>query len=95
MILVLSATHNKDFIPSKTSLNAYRKEIMGSDLRGVNAMSISEITNIPRPSTRILIYHSYLRYKPLTFTRFYSSILNKCASLLMHFSHLRIILSYN
>ena len=29
MILVLSATHNKDFIPSKTSLNAYRKEIMG------------------------------------------------------------------
>ena len=50
MILVLSATHNKDFIPSKTSLNAYRKEIMGSDLRGVNAMSISEITNIPRPT---------------------------------------------
>ena len=50
MILVLSATHNKDFIPSKTSLNSYRKEIMGSDLRGVNAMSISEITNIPRPT---------------------------------------------
>ena len=50
MILVLSATHNKDFIPSKTSLNAYRKEIMGSDLRGVSAMSISEITNIPRPT---------------------------------------------
>ena len=50
MILVLSATHNKDFIPSKTSLNAYRKEIMGSDLRGVNAMSISEITDIPRPT---------------------------------------------
>ena len=50
MILVLSATHNKDFIPSKTSLNAYRKEIMGSDLRGVNAMSISEITNITRPT---------------------------------------------
>jgi DNA-binding Lrp family transcriptional regulator len=50
MILVLSATHNKDFLPSKTSLNAYRKEIMGSDLRGVNAMSISEITNIPRPT---------------------------------------------
>ena len=50
MILVLSATHNKDFIPSKSSLNFYRKEIMGSDLRGVNAMSISEITNIPRPT---------------------------------------------
>ena len=50
MILVLSATHNKDFIPSKSSLNSYRKEIMGSDLRGVNAMSISEITNIPRPT---------------------------------------------
>tara|TARA_B100001109_G_C18789913_1_gene439576 strand:- start:111 stop:1076 length:966 start_codon:yes stop_codon:yes gene_type:complete len=50
MILVLSATHNKDFIPSKSSLNTYRKDIMGSDLRGVNAMSISEITNIPRPT---------------------------------------------
>jgi len=50
MILVLSATHNKDFIPSKSSLNAYRKDIMGSDLKGVNAMSISEITNIPRPT---------------------------------------------
>jgi hypothetical protein len=46
----LSATHNKDFIPSKSSLNTYRKDIMGSDLRGVNAMSISEITNIPRPT---------------------------------------------
>ena len=50
MILVLSATHNKDFMPSKSSLNTYRKDIMGSDLRGVNAMSISEITNIPRPT---------------------------------------------
>ena len=50
MILVLSATHNKDFIPSKSSLNTYRKDIMGSDLRGVNAMSISEITKIPRPT---------------------------------------------
>jgi DNA-binding Lrp family transcriptional regulator len=50
MILVLSATHNKDFIPSKSSLNTYRKDIMGSDLRGVNAMSISDITNIPRPT---------------------------------------------
>ena len=50
MILVLSAIYNKDFIPSKSSLNTYRKDIMGSDLRGVNAMSISEITNIPRPT---------------------------------------------
>ena len=28
----------------------YKKEIAGSDARGVNAMSISEITGIPRPT---------------------------------------------
>jgi len=29
-------------------MNTYRKEIMGSDKRGVNAMSIADITGIPR-----------------------------------------------
>ena len=87
MILVLSATHNKDFIPSKTSLNAYRKEIMGSDLRGVNAMSISEITNIPRPTVvrklKFLIEKKflYINEKKLTSLNVKDSAFNKFKNL--------------
>ena len=49
MVVVINAVKNKEFSP-KDSLHLYRKELMGSDLRGVNAMSISEITGIPRPT---------------------------------------------
>ena len=50
MTVVLNATQSKLFYPSKKNRTAYIKEIMGSDLRGVNAMSLSEITSIPRPT---------------------------------------------
>lgn len=50
MLVVLNATENKNFKPSKLSIKSYRKEIMGSDTKGVNAMSISDITGIPRPT---------------------------------------------
>ena len=50
MTVVLSATQSKQSAPSKKNRTAYFKEIMGSDLRGVNAMSLSEITGIPRPT---------------------------------------------
>tara|TARA_B100001057_G_C22692327_1_gene888283 strand:+ start:8 stop:970 length:963 start_codon:yes stop_codon:yes gene_type:complete len=50
MTVVLNATQSKQFNPSKINRVAYFKEIMGSDLRGVNAMSLSEITGIPRPT---------------------------------------------
>jgi Fic family protein len=50
MVVVINATFNKDFEPKKKNLSSYRKELMGSDLKGVNAMSISEITGIPRPT---------------------------------------------
>ena len=50
MLVVLNATENKNFKPSKLSIKSYREEIMGSDTRGVNAMSISDITGIPRPT---------------------------------------------
>ena len=46
----MNAAHNKEFKPSKSTLKTWREEIMGSDLRGVNAMLISEITSIPRPT---------------------------------------------
>ena len=50
MLVVLNATQNQEFKPSKLSIKSYREEIMGSDTKGVNAMSISDITGIPRPT---------------------------------------------
>ena len=49
----------------KKKFKSYTKEIMGSDKRGVNAMSISEITGIPRPTVvrklKYLIDKKYLQ----------------------------------
>ena len=50
MNVVLNATQSKKFVPTKKNRAAYFKEIMGSDLRGVNAMSLSDITGVPRPT---------------------------------------------
>ena len=50
MTVVLNATQSKQSAPSKKNRSSYIKEIMGSDLRGVNAMSLSDITGIPRPT---------------------------------------------
>ena len=50
MVVVINTIKNPNFRPKKTNLDSYRKEIQGSDKRGVNAMSISEITGIPRPT---------------------------------------------
>ena len=64
MVVIINAMYNKEFTPSKSNLNSYRKELMGSDERGVNAMSISEITGIPRPTVvrklRFLIDNRFL-----------------------------------
>ena len=49
-VVVISASHNKNFRLKELNLKSYAKLIMGSDEIGVNAMSISEITGIPRPT---------------------------------------------
>ena len=63
MVVVINAVKNKDFYPKK-NIKSYRKQLMGSDNRGVNAMSISEITGIPRPTVvrklKYLIGKKYL-----------------------------------
>ena len=63
MVVVINAVKNKDFFPKK-NLRSYKKELMGSDTRGVNAMSISEITGIPRPTVvrklKYLIHKKFL-----------------------------------
>ena len=64
MVVVINAVKNKDFIPKK-NIRSFHKELMGSDNRGVNAMSISEITGIPRPTVvrklKFLIDKKYLQ----------------------------------
>ena len=63
MVVVINAVKNKDFTPKK-NMRLFHKELMGSDNRGVNAMSISEITGIPRPTVvrklKYLIDKKYL-----------------------------------
>ena len=63
MVVIINAVKNKDFSPKK-NIRSYHKALMGSDVRGVNAMSISEITGIPRPTVvrklKYLIDKKYL-----------------------------------
>ncbi len=63
MVVLINAVKNKDFVPKK-NIRSYHKELMDSDNRGVNAMSISEITGIPRPTVvrklKYLIDKKYL-----------------------------------
>ena len=63
MVVVINAVKNKEF-SSKKNIHSYHKAVMGSDVRGVNAMSISEITGIPRPTVvrklKFLIDKKYL-----------------------------------
>ncbi len=63
MVVIINAVKNKEF-SSKKNMRSYHKALMGSDRRGVNAMSISEITGIPRPTVvrklKFLIDKKYL-----------------------------------
>ncbi len=63
MVVIINAVKNKKFSPKK-NMRSYHKSLMGSDARGVNAMSISEITGIPRPTVvrklKYLIDKKYL-----------------------------------
>ena len=63
MVVLINAVKNKDFVPKK-NIRSYHKELMEADNRGVNAMSISEITGIPRPTVvrklKYLINKKYL-----------------------------------
>ena len=63
MVVIINAVKNKEF-SSKENIRSYHKALMGSDSRGVNAMSISEITGIPRPTVvrklKYLIDKKYL-----------------------------------
>ncbi len=64
ILVMLNASENKSFKVKNLNLKTYQKKVMGSDDRGVNAMSLSDITGIPRPTVvrklKYLVKHNYI-----------------------------------
>ena len=64
ILVMLNASHNKSFRVKDLNIKKYQKSVMSADDTGLNAMSISEITKIPRPTVvrkvRYLIDNDYL-----------------------------------
>ena len=63
-LVMLNASHNKSFRVKDLNIKKYQKSVMSADNIGLNAMSISEITKIPRPTVvrklQYLIDNDYL-----------------------------------
>ena len=64
ILVMLNASHNQSFRVKDLNLKTYQKKVMGSDDRGMNAMSLSDITGIPRPTVvrklKYLIDNNYI-----------------------------------
>ena len=64
ILVMLNASHNKSFKIKDLNLKSYQKLVMSSDNKGLNAMSISDITGIPRPTVvrklKYLIKNNFL-----------------------------------
>ena len=64
ILVMLNASENKSFKVKDLNLKTYQKKVMGSDERGMNAMSLSDITGIPRPTVvrklKYLIKNNYV-----------------------------------
>ena len=65
ILIMLNASDNKNFRIKDLNLKLYQKLVMNSDDKGLNAMSISDITGIPRPTVvrklKFLINNNFLR----------------------------------
>ena len=63
-LVMLNASHNKSFRVKDLNIKKYQKLLMSADNIGLNAMSISEITKIPRPTVvrklQYLLDNNYL-----------------------------------
>ena len=64
ILVMLNASQNKNFRVKDLNIKKYQKSVMSADNTGLNAMSISEITNIPRPTVvrklKYLIDNDYI-----------------------------------
>ena len=50
LVVMINAAMNKNFRTKNISMKSWQKKIQGTDEKGVNAMSLSDITGIPRPT---------------------------------------------
>ncbi len=64
ILVMLNASENRSFKLKNLNLKTYQKKVMGSDDRGINAMSLSDITGIPRPTVvrklKYLVKNNYI-----------------------------------
>jgi predicted transcriptional regulator len=64
ILVMLNASHNKNFKIKDLNLKSYQRLVMSADNKGLNAMSISDITGIPRPTVvrklKYLIKNNFL-----------------------------------
>ena len=50
LVVMINAAMDKNFREKNINMKSWQKKIQGTDERGVNAMSLSDITGIPRPT---------------------------------------------
>tara|TARA_B100000989_G_scaffold161775_1_gene120756 strand:- start:166 stop:555 length:390 start_codon:yes stop_codon:yes gene_type:complete len=87
ILVMLNASENKSFKVRDLNLKTYQKKVMGSDDRGINAMSLSDITGIPRPTVvrklKYLIKNNYITIneKKLLFINIQGANLKRSAEL--------------
>mgnify|MGYP002844149385 FL=1 len=87
ILVMLNASANKSFKVKDLNLKTYQKKVMGSDERGINAMSLSDITGIPRPTVvrklKYLVKNNYITIneKKLLFINIQGSNLKRSSNL--------------
>ena len=87
ILVMLNASENKSFKVKDLNLKSYQKKVMGSDRRGMNAMSLSDITGIPRPTVvrklKFLIKNNYLTIneRKLLFINIQGTVLKRSSEL--------------
>ena len=50
LVVMINAAMNKSFREKNINMRSWQEKVQGTDERGVNAMSLSDITGIPRPT---------------------------------------------
>ena len=50
LVVMINAAMHKNFREKNINMKSWQKKVQGTDERGVNAMSLSDITGIPRPT---------------------------------------------
>jgi DNA-binding transcriptional ArsR family regulator len=64
LVVMINAAMDKNFREKNINMKSWQKKVQGTDERGVNAMSLSDITGIPRPTVvrklKYLVKNNYL-----------------------------------